>query len=152
MDKKDIITIHKKDIRERVSNMKQKSDFLDLLNYVYKLEMDDAFKPISMKRLNFLCNSNHNGEKRYRSFKIPKKSGGFRTISAPTNSLKSILKTLNLVFECMYTPSVSAMGFTTGRSIVNNAAAHVGMNYRRPVYGSGYNSNHSIFQKKLQML
>ena len=40
-----------------------------------------------------------------------------------------MLKALNIVFECLYTPSVAAMGFTFGRSIVDNALVHVGMNY-----------------------
>ena len=129
MDKKDIILTHRKDIVERASRMSEDADLLDLLNYVYKLERGDEFKPFTMRRLKFLCNSNHNGAKRYHSFKIPKKSGSFRTISAPSRSLMSILKCLNIVFECLYAPSKAAMGFTAGRSIVDNAAAHVGMNY-----------------------
>lgn len=129
MDKKDIILTHRKDIVERASKMSQDTDLLELLNYVHQLERGEEYKPFSMKRLKFLCNSNHNASKRYHSFKIPKKSGSFRTISAPSHSLMSVLKSLNIVLECLYTPSKAAMGFTTGRSVVDNAAAHVGMNY-----------------------
>ena len=129
MDKKDIIINHKADIRKRAAEMTTKEDFLQLLNYVGSLEIGDAFKPFSEKQLAFFCDSNKRVDKRYRSFKIPKKNGKQRTISAPVKGLKSMLKALNIVFECLYTPSVAAMGFTFGRSIVDNALVHVGMNY-----------------------
>ena len=129
MDKKDIIINHKADIRKRAAEMTTKEDFLQLLNYVGTLEIGDAFKPFTEKQLVYFCDSNKRVDKRYRSFKIPKKNGKQRTISAPVKGLKSILKALNIVFECLYTPSVAAMGFTMGRSIVDNASTHVGMNY-----------------------
>ena len=129
MDKKDIIINHKADIRKRVAEMTTKEDFLQLLNYVGALEIGDAFKPFSEKQLVYFCDSNKRVDKRYRSFKIPKKNGKQRIISAPVKGLKSMLKALNIVFECLYTPSVAAMGFTMGRSIVDNASIHVGMNY-----------------------
>ena len=129
MDKKDIIINHKADIRKRASEMKDRSDFLQLLNYVCALEIGDGFKPFSEKQLRFFCDSNKKNEKRYRSFKIPKKNGKQRIISAPVKGLKSMLKALNIIFECLYSPSVAAMGFTMGRSIVDNAYPHVGMNY-----------------------
>lgn len=129
MDKKDIILLHKKEIRTLAGKMQDKADLLTLLNYVRKLECKGEFRPYSMKRLDYLCNSNLNVEKRYHSFEIPKKSGKTREISAPCRGLKSILKTLNIVFECLYTPSSAATGFTNGLSIVDNARAHVGKNY-----------------------
>ena len=129
MDKKDIIINHRADIRKRVAEMTTKEDFLQLLNYVGALEIGDAFKPFSEKQLVYFCDSNKRVDKRYRSFKIPKKNGKQRIISAPVKGLKSMLKALNIVFECLYTPSVAAMGFTMGRSIVDNASIHVGMNY-----------------------
>lgn len=129
MDKKDIILLHKKEIRTLAGKMQDKSDLLTLLNYVRKLECEGEFRPYSMKRLDYLCNSNLNVEKRYHSFEIPKKSGKTREISAPCRGLKSILKTLNVIFECLYTPSPAATGFTNGLSIVDNARAHVGKNY-----------------------
>jgi len=129
MDKKDIIINHRADIRKRAAEMTTKEDFLQLLNYVGSLEIGDAFKPFTEKQLVFFCDSNKRVDKRYRSFKIPKKNGKQRTISAPVKGLKSILKALNIVFECLYTPSCAAMGFTMGRSIVDNASVHVGMNY-----------------------
>ena len=129
MDKKDIIINHKADIRKKAAEMTTKEDFLQLLNYVGTLEIGDVFKPFTEKQLVYFCDSNKRVDKRYRSFKIPKKNGKQRTISAPVKGLKSILKALNIVFECLYTPSVAAMGFAMGRSIVDNASTHVGMNY-----------------------
>lgn len=129
MDRKDIIINHKADIRKIAAEMKDRNDFLQLLNYVGALEIGDGFKPFTDKQLKFFCDSNKKNEKRYRSFKIPKKNGKQRIISAPVKGLKSMLKALNIIFECLYTPSVAAMGFTIGRSIVDNAYLHVGMNY-----------------------
>ena len=129
MDKKDIILLHKKEIRNLAGKMQDKADLLSLLNYVRKLECEGEYRPYSMKRLDYLCNSNLHVEKRYHSFEIPKKSGKPREISAPCRGLKSILKTLNIIFECIYTPSSAATGFTNGLSIVDNARAHVGKNY-----------------------
>ena len=129
MDKKDIIINHKADIRKKAAEMKDRNDFLQLLNYVGTLEIGDGFKPFTEKQLKFFCDSNKKNEKRYRSFKIPKKNGKQRIISAPVKGLMSMLKALNIIFECLYTPSVAAMGFTMGRSIVDNAYPHVGMNY-----------------------
>ena len=101
MNKKDIILLHKKEIRNLAGKMQDKADFLSLLNYVRKLECEGEYRPYSMKRLDYLCNSNLHVEKRYHSFEIPKKSGKPRKISAPCKGLKRILKTLNIIFECI---------------------------------------------------
>ena len=129
MDKKDIISQYGREFRESAASMTSKQEFISLLGRVYVIAHDKKARPFSKKRIDFLCNSNMTKDRRYRSFSIPKKSGGVRTISAPSKSLKSVLKALNIVFECVYTPSESAMGFTSGKSIVTNAAAHAGMNY-----------------------
>lgn len=65
----------------------------------------------------------------YRRFHIPKKSGGFREISAPDGQLKDILITLAFIFSTLYVPTKNAMAFTRGRSIVDNAAQHNGHIY-----------------------
>ena len=129
MEKKDIIINHRADISKKAAEMKNRDDFLQLLNYVGALVVGDGYKPFTEKQLKFFCDSNNNSGKRFRSFKIPKKNGKQRVISAPVKGLKSMLKALNIIFECLYTPSVAAMGFTMGRSIVDNAYPHVGMNY-----------------------
>ena len=125
-----IIQKHSEEIIEKARKMSSKADFLALLNFVHSLERESKVAPFSKKRLDFLCNSNiPNDGRRYRSFRIPKKSGGHRTISAPVKSLKPMLKSLNIILETLYTPGPQAMGFCIGRSVVDNAKIHIGMNY-----------------------
>ena len=65
----------------------------------------------------------------YRQFHIPKKSGGVRVITAPDGELKDILTTLGFIFSERYVPTPNAMAFTRGRSVDDNARAHVGHHY-----------------------
>jgi retron-type reverse transcriptase len=62
----------------------------------------------------------------YRRFGIPKKSGGVRSISAPKKKLAAAQR---WVFERVLmklAPEPEAHGFVSGRSIMSNAAPHVG--------------------------
>ena len=126
MDKTTIATLARQ--------METKEDLLALLNRIKQDEMTecgygDKFYPFTMKHLLYYCNPNHVFH-RYKEFKIKKKSGGFRQITAPRNkSFMLILKYVNEVFKAIYTPSAYAMGFTEGRSVVDNASKHKGMNY-----------------------
>ena len=52
-----------------------------------------------------------------------------RVIHAPAKGLKSILRSLNFVLQCMYEPHNAAMGFVNSRSIADNARRHVGHHY-----------------------
>lgn len=67
--------------------------------------------------------------KRFREFHIRKKGGGLREIKAPCRQLDVILTCVNELLKGMYTPSEAAMGFTSGKSVLNNAQVHVGHNY-----------------------
>lgn len=126
MDKTTIATLARQ--------METKEDFLTLLNRIKQDEMNecgygDKFYPFTMKHLLYYCNPNHIFH-RYKEFKIKKKSGGYRQITAPRNkSFMLILKYVNEIFKAVYTPSEYAMGFTDGRSVVDNASRHKGMNY-----------------------
>ncbi|MFG1294953.1 retron Ec67 family RNA-directed DNA polymerase/endonuclease [Xanthobacter variabilis] len=70
-------------------------------------------------------------DEKYKIFRIPKKSGGFREISAPTGRLKVLQKHLaNVLYACRKEidresgmPSLSH-GFRRGHSIVTNARPH----------------------------
>ncbi len=62
----------------------------------------------------------------YWVFDIPKKSGGFRRISAPTKSRKALQKALLPVLVNTYRPNLSVHGFVANRSIETNARKHVG--------------------------
>ncbi len=126
MDKTTIATLARQ--------METKEDLLALLNRIKQDEMkecgcEDKFYPFTMKHLLYYCNPNH-AFHRYKEFKIKKKSGGFRQITAPRNkSFMLILNYVNEIFKAIYTPSKYAMGFTEGRSVVDNASEHIGMNY-----------------------
>ena len=106
----------------------------DLLDVINSMKQEDAsvmgyeFFPVTMKNLQgYSC---LHGFSNYKHFKIPKKSGGYREISAPRDkSFKAILQYLKEILESLYSPSDYAMGFTSGRSVVTNAENHVGKNY-----------------------
>ena len=126
--------MEKKTIAKLARQMTSREDLLALLNRIkqdemYENGMSDKFHPFTMKLLLYYCNPN-NAFHRYTQFKIKKKAGGFRTISAPRNrSFILMLRYVNEIFKSVYTPSEYAMGFTEGRSVVDNASKHKGMNY-----------------------
>lgn len=69
------------------------------------------------------------GDKRnesYRTFQIPKKSGGVRTIEAPIEELKKIQGWIKEEILDKFKPSEYAKGFKRGCSIYDNALPHVG--------------------------
>ena len=125
----------RKEIAILASQMQSKGDLLELLNLIKKSEVEELgfdssnYHPFTEKQLNFYCNPNHTFH-RYRQFKIKKKSGGFRQITAPkTQSFMMMLSAVNEILRSMYIPSEYAMGFTEGKSVVSNATIHLGMNY-----------------------
>ena len=101
-------------IAQTASKMSSKEDLLSLLNHIKMAEMkeigmQDQFHPFTMKHINYYCNPN-NSFHRYRQFKIKKKAGGFRTITAPRNqSFKMLLSAVNELLKSFYTPSAYAM-------------------------------------------
>jgi len=68
-------------------------------------------------------------DRRYKSFTIPKKSGGVRQISTPITALKIIQRKLNQVLQAVYEIKPSVHGFVQGKNIVTNAKAHSGKRY-----------------------
>ncbi|AFZ23440.1 Reverse transcriptase (RNA-dependent DNA polymerase) [Cylindrospermum stagnale PCC 7417] len=68
-------------------------------------------------------------EKRYKTFDIPKKSGGIRQISTPITALKLIQRKLNQVLQAVYQTKPSVHGFVSGKNIVSNAQAHAKKRY-----------------------
>jgi len=67
--------------------------------------------------------------RKYIKFKIPKKGGGERTILAPIKEIKNLQEQLHRLLQHVYRVKPSVHGFTNGRSIVTNAAAHKGKRY-----------------------
>ncbi|MBD5190624.1 MAG: RNA-directed DNA polymerase [Bacteroidales bacterium] len=122
----------KQTLIEKARALKTRRDLLKLLNEVKADLLGSAAYPFTMKKLIILCNPKNDEEKnqeRYRSFSIPKKSGGERTISAPYGNLKWMQLCVNEIFKALYTASPYAMGFAEGRSIVDNARMHTNQNY-----------------------
>lgn len=60
----------------------------------------------------------------YKTFQIPKKSGGFRKISAPCYPLKQVQQKLNTYILSKYTFLECLYGFVKGKSIVDHAFVH----------------------------
>lgn len=125
----------RKQIAKIAAQIATKEDLLDLLNSIKRAETSkgryssDSFYPFTMQHLMYYCNPNQTYH-RYRHFKIRKKSGGFRLITAPRNqSFRLMLQMLNIVLKSMYTPSPHAMGFIEGKSVVTNAKKHLNQNY-----------------------
>lgn len=116
-------------IKDMALHMQDRRDLLQLLNTLKKEELKESYYPYTMKQLGWFCNPNHVFH-RYRNFEIPKKSGGTREISAPrSRSYLYLLRYVSIILQSIYEPSVHAMGFIPHRSIVDNAKAHIGMNY-----------------------
>lgn len=65
----------------------------------------------------------------YKTFDVPKKTGGVRTILAPRGDLKYVQQRLNEVLHIVYASKASVHGFVRGKSIVTNARMHRGRKY-----------------------
>lgn len=82
---------------------------------------------ISVSTLRFLTFSRKTGPiSHYIRFRIPKKTGGERVISAPMPRLKAAQSWVLENILNKVTAHEAAHGFRSGRSIVSNAQAHVG--------------------------
>lgn len=115
-------------IKVEFAAMKNKEDLVALLSSAKILLYGEKCNPVQLKHLTYYTNPKI-CKKRYQTFTIKKKSGGDRTINAPVRGLKSLLRPLNLVLQCIYEPHKSATGFVVNKSIVDNAKMHVGHNY-----------------------
>lgn len=64
--------------------------------------------------------------RKYNTFPLHKKTGGYRLIKSPCLSLKLLQKKLSEVLLEVHNPKPSAHGFNIGKSILTNAQPHVG--------------------------
>jgi hypothetical protein len=119
---------HIDQIRKQFAELQSKEDLVTLLSAAKNMLYGEECKPVQLKSLTYFANPNI-CKKRYQTFAIKKKSGGARTINAPAKGLKSILRSLNFVLQCMDEPHEAATGFVRDKSIVDNANKHVGKNY-----------------------
>jgi retron-type reverse transcriptase len=65
----------------------------------------------------------------YKTFKIPKKRGGERTISAPSTNLKIIQRNIARQLDELRLFKSCVNGFVVGRDIRRNAVVHVGQRF-----------------------
>lgn len=112
-------------IRNKFAEMQTKSDLVNLLSEAKDVMFGEKTQPFPLKSLTYyadprLCKA------RYKTFYIPKKSGGNRQIHAPVKGLNFLLQALNFVIQCIYEPHPSATGFVQNKSIVDNAKMHAG--------------------------
>ena len=111
----------------RFTSVSDLSGFVAVLRHSHHLLHEEAeidwLSPRLVTALAF------HGTRRYRSFSIPKRSGGEREIRAPQPKLKAVQRALNLCFHSVFQPHRTAYGFVPGRSIADNAALHVGRNW-----------------------
>ena len=119
---------HINQIRTAFEKMQTKQDFLQLLNEAKPLVYGFNAVPFTLKQLTWHTSPKLGG-KRYKEFKIKKKSGAERSIHAPVKGLKAIQKTLSFILQCVYEPHNAAMGFVRDKSIVDNANIHAGSRY-----------------------
>jgi RNA-directed DNA polymerase len=106
----DGVSTSSQEIRDEFLKLQNRDDVAQLLG-------------ITTKQLNFHLYVLPSGRK-YKTFSIPKKSGGTRQISAPASPIKVIQRKLKQVLEIVYKPKPATHGFVLGRSIVTNAHLH----------------------------
>jgi RNA-directed DNA polymerase len=119
---------HIDQMRKQFEELQSKDDLVKLLSDAKNLLYGEECMPVQLKSLTYFANPTL-CKKRYLTFTIKKKSGADRTIHAPVKGLKSILRSLNFVLQCVYEPHEAATGFVLEKSIVDNAKKHVGHHY-----------------------
>ena len=116
------------EIANRAREMKTPQDLIGLINAIRLSDGHKGLPDYTLGQLMLYCNPSAR-VRRYTTFRIPKKSGGVREISAPVPRLKAMLWPVNEILRSIYEPKPCVMGFTQCRSIVDNAKAHLGQNY-----------------------
>ena len=105
--------------------------------YVEKLVKQSLPPIFDFRHLSLLLNINeydlasivNSPNSYYRTFDIPKKKGGFRTITAPHSSLKNIQKWIYYNILNNIKIHGCAQGFAPSKSILTNANVHINQKY-----------------------
>lgn len=116
------------EIKQKFSQVGNKIDLLVLLNSANQIIYGDKSKPFTIHQLNYYADPSK-CSKRYQTFNVKKKSGSERQINSPIKGLKALLKSLNLILQCIAEPHRLAFGFVLNKSIVDNARLHLNKNY-----------------------
>ena len=104
------------------------SDAQELAAMLNELKLPWYYSDFRGKQLSFLADTN-NVQRRCKTFRLRKKHGGYREITAPKGGLRGILNALNILLQTYDEPTPWAYGFVCGRSVVDNARPHVGKRY-----------------------
>ncbi len=117
-------------IKSSWEKMQTREDLADILTMVQEMLYPESnkSKPVRVKSLSYYANSKI-AKKRYKQFPIKKKSGGKRIIEAPLTQLSYLQHLLNILLNIIFQPHRNAMGFVTGKSVVDNARLHTRQNY-----------------------
>lgn len=70
----------------------------------------------------------YSGDKNYRTYELPKKTGGFRLIAQPSRKLKAFQSWILRNILDNLKASYSSKGFEIGTSTLDNASPHIGAN------------------------
>lgn len=109
-----LVALHRTDA-ELLALFAQLASRSDVANL---LEISDAY----LRRILYI----RKDRLRYRRFAIPKRSGGERTISAPSAALAILQSKLNRVLQLVYRPKPCVHGFVLERSVLSNSQQHAG--------------------------
>ena len=104
------------------------NDAQELANLLNELKAPYIYSDFRGKQLSFFADTN-NIRRRCKTFRLRKKHGGYREITAPKGALRGVLQALNIVLQTYDEPTPWAYGFVCGRSVVDNARPHVGKSY-----------------------
>ncbi|QUB68127.1 RNA-directed DNA polymerase [Prevotella melaninogenica] len=115
----------KADFENKLSNLRDPQELAAMLN---ELKSPYYYSDFRGKQLSFFADTN-NIQRRCKTFRLRKKHGGYREITAPKGALRGVLQALNLVLQTYDKPTPWAYGFVCGRSVVDNARPHVGKRY-----------------------
>ena len=115
----------KADFENRLHYLNDSKELATLLN---ELKEPLIYSDFRGKQLSFLADTN-NVQRRCKTFRLRKKHGGYREITAPKGALRGVLQALNIVLQTYDEPTPWAYGFVCGRSVVDNARPHVGKRY-----------------------
>ena len=110
------------------NKLRHLSDAQELAAMLNELKSPYYYSDFRGKQLSFFADTN-NIRRRCKTFRLRKKHGGYREITAPKGALRGVLQALNIVLQAYDEPTPWAYGFVCGRSVVDNARPHVGKRY-----------------------
>lgn len=93
-----------------------------------ELDLNDVIESLETTELE-LKRFVYRGDKFYRKLSQPKKSGGTRSICAPSDDLKELQRRISKVLLSRLKPHDACTGFRKGKSILTNSVPHVGKDF-----------------------